>query len=447
MKRQILNELLTWKTKEGRKPLILQGARQVGKSYIVKEFGSNYFKKFLKIDFLSQRNFHPIFKNESSLSADEILKQISLLANESISPSETLLFFDEIQECPEALTALKYFEEEMPELAIIGAGSYLGIMANENSFPVGKVEFLKMFPMNFEEFLLAFDEKLHSLYVEIKITQQELKSIPEVYHQKFIEAWKDYLFVGGMPEVVKTFIKFHKEKDSRASYLEARRIQEQLITGYQSDFAKHAGAVNATHILNVFDAVAIQLAKSHEEEVQKFSFSEAIPNKRGFVNVRGPLTWLVKSHLVIQNLIVKKVEHPLKAFASDNKFKLYYLDVGLLGAVLQLPFESLLKSQLGHYKGFIAENFVATELASTSKTSFYSWQESRAELEFLIVKDGDICPVEVKSSEKSTRAKSLESYSSRYHPETSYKLSLKNLGYNEDKKLISLPIYLSGKIF
>jgi predicted AAA+ superfamily ATPase len=445
MKRVIFNQLLEWKEKENRKPLILQGARQVGKSYIVKEFGQKHFKNFVKVDFLSQKEFHLIFNKDESLKAKDILKHISLLIGESIVPNETLLFFDEIQECPGALTSLKYFEEEMPELAVISAGSYLGIMVHESSYPVGKVEFLKMYPMNFQEFLQAFNEELYSYYKIFKINLEDLHSIPEIYHQKFIEVWRMYLFIGGMPEAVKIFIQ--NKSELLTGFTEARKIQQQLITGYQSDFAKHSGPVNATHILNVFDSVAIQLAQTHNEEVKKFSFSDAIPQKRGFANIRGPLTWLVKSHLVIQNLIVNKAEHPLKAFAHDNKFKLYYFDVGLLGAALDLPPESLLKSTLGAYKGFIAENFVASEFMSVANSPFYSWQESKAELEFLIIKNGDICPVEVKSSEKSIRSKSLESFIGRYRPVLSYKLTPKNLGYNIDKKTLTLPIYLSGKIF
>lgn len=445
MKRIISLKLSAWINKDNRKPLVLKGARQVGKSFIVEELGKEHFKNYLRIDFLADKKIHSVFDDSDSLHAEEILKRLSVYTNTIITIHNSLLFLDEIQECPQALKALKFFREEMPELAVICAGSYLGIMTNEESFPVGKIEFLEMYPMTFGEFLAEYKEELYKIYDKISIDVNSLVPVPKVYHELLIDAWRTYQAIGGMPEVVREFI---EKKDSLVeAYREARKIQNQLIIGYQSDFAKHAGIQNATHILCVFDSISAQLARSYDEGVKKFQFTGVIPQKKGFENIRGPLTWLDKSHLVIKNFIVKKSEHPLKVNISDNQFKLYYFDVGLLNASLEIPMEALLQVKVGEYKGYIAENFVIQEL----KTKFvdqniYSWQENRAEVEFLITIGADIVPIEVKSTTNYSRAKSLESYIDRYNPNLAIKLTPKNIGYDTSKRILSLPIYLAGHI-
>ena len=443
MKRQISLQLLNWKTSPNRKPLILQGARQVGKSHSVREFGTSHFKQFIRIDFLSQKEAHLIFSTEKSFGPARILKDISFLLNIQIDPRETLLFFDEIQECAGAMTSLKYFQEEMPELALIAAGSYLGIIKNEESFPVGKVDFLSMYPMNFSEFLFSYNHRLHNFYENINI--EESSAIEPLYHQLLLDSWKRYVAIGGMPEVVKTYLPNHEDHELKA-ITEARKIQNQLLTGYKADFSKHSGTVNAAHILSVFDSVAIQLAKSYDEEVGKFKFTGVIPNQKGFEKIRNPLTWLEKSRLVIKSFITSKPDHPLKAHTEENRFKLYFIDVGLLNAALEIPIEVILANQVGSYKGFIAENFVAQELNFISQGSLFSWTEGRAELEFLWTKGKYIIPIEVKSSSRSTRAKSLDSYIERYTPPLSYKLTGQNRGFDSNRKMMTLPIYLAGKI-
>jgi predicted AAA+ superfamily ATPase len=442
LKRLSCVKLKEWSTKKNRKPLILQGARQVGKSYLVKEFGKSEFKNFIRIDFLSQKEFHLIFDEKKSIHPKAILKDISFLIKKEIIPNETLLFFDEIQECAGALTSLKFFQEEIPELALIAAGSYLGIIKNESAFPVGKVEFLGMAPMNFEEFLMN-DEALYEEYKKISIKDHE--KINSLYHQKLLEAWRTYQAIGGMPEVVKTYFSMRKRSELNAC-LAARKIQEQLIIGYKADFSKHSGTVNSAHILSVFESIPTQLFSSYDESVSKFSFTGVVPKQKGFERIKGPLTWLVQSRLVIQSLIVSKSEHPLKAHTLANKFKLYFFDVGLLNAMLELPIEVLLQNEIGAYKGFIAENFVAQELFFNSNSSLYSWTEGRSEVEFLLVLGKDIVPLEVKSSERSVRAKSLDSYIERYYPSHAYKLSSQNRGFDQKRKMLTMPIYLAGKI-
>lgn len=446
MKREILDNLVLWKQKENRKPLILKGARQVGKSYIVKFFAQEYFANFLRIDFLADKKVHSVFADNESLVPSEIIKRLSFYYEKPIVPEKTLIFFDEIQECPNALKSLKFFAESASEFYIIGAGSYLGIMVNESSYPVGKVEFLKMYPMNFKEFLEAYNSELSKIYDEISIEVEKLIPISKIYHESFLEAWIYYQMIGGMPEVVQTFILLHKDNLFEACQ-KAREIQLQLLIGHKADFSKHAGTVNATHILNVFENVSTQLGQVHDESVKKFQFSGVIPNKKGFESIRNPLTWLEKSHLLLRSFIVKKSEHPLKANIQDNQFKLYYFDIGLLNAELNIPVKALMTSMIGSYKGFIAENFVMQELISTRlNEDIYCWQETKAEVEFLIVKNADIIPIEVKSSEKFSRAKSLDSYIERYRPELAIKLSPKNIGYDQSKKMLSLPIYLAGKL-
>lgn len=331
----------------------------------------------------------------------------------------------------------------MPELALISAGSYLGIMVNEDSFPVGKVDFLSMYPMNFDEFLFSFDPILHSEFKLINIL--ETTKIDSLYHQKFLEAWKRYLAIGGMPEVVSTYLEGCKSNELKAIN-SARKIQMQQLVGYKADFAKHSGTVNAAHILSVFDSVPIQLAKAYDEEVGKFIFSDVIPRQKGFDRIRGPLTWLAKSRLVIKNYIANKADHPLRAYTEENKFKLYFIDVGLLSASLEIPIETILSNEIGTYKGFIAENFVAQELFYKSDINLYSWTEGKAEIEFLWLSGKDIVPIEVKSSAKSTRAKSLDSFIAKYHPPLAYKISAQNRGYDPKRKMMTIPIYLVGKI-
>jgi predicted AAA+ superfamily ATPase len=443
MKRHIIKHLEHWKHCSQRKPLILRGARQVGKSYSVKEFASKNFKQFIRIDFLLQKEVHLIFSPELSLDPKRILNDIGFLLNIEINRDSALLFFDEIQESPGALASLKYFQEQMPELALIAAGSYLGIMVNENSFPVGKVDFLSMYPMTFDEFLMAYNPNLYSQYNSIDIL--ESSKIDPLYHQKLMEVWKRYLAIGGMPEVVSSYIENHSINELMAATA-ARKIQRQLLTGYKADFAKHSGTVNAGHILSVFDSVAIQLSKSYDEEVGKFLFIGVIPKQKGFDRIRGPLTWLAKSRLVIKNYIANKAEHPLKAYTEENRFKLFFLDVGLLNASLEIPVEAILGNQLGSYKGFIAENFVAQELVYKSETNLYSWAEGKAEVEFLWISGKDIVPIEVKSSAKSARAKSLDSFIAKYNPPLAYKVTAQNRGYDPKRKMMTIPIYLTGKI-
>lgn len=440
MDREIYQSFISWKNKPDRKPLILKGARQVGKTYAVSEFAQKEFRHFFKLDFLKHPQLVDLFQTNAPA---EIVQQLEFYFRKKIDPKKDLLFFDEIQECPLAITSLKYFYEELPEMRIICAGSYLGIMTTEDSFPVGKVEYLSMTPCTFKEFLAAVDADLAVIFDRIDI--HDHNPIPPLYHEALLKNWRLYLALGGMPEVIKVYLK-NLEKGLLEALEKARAIQEQLLEGYRSDFTKHSGRVNASHILHVFDSISQQLSKFYDESVGKFHFSGVIPKQKGFERIIGPLTWLTKASLVLKTFIVNKAEHPLKGFSEENKFKLYYLDVGLLQASLKIPMTAIMDEEIGSYKGYIVENFVAQELFHQKNDQLYSWSEGTAEIEFLYMRGKEILPLEVKSSTKSRRAKSLDSFIAKYAPPVAFKFTAQNRGYEGERKMLTLPLYLIGKL-
>lgn len=439
LKRSITDRLIEWKQKAGRLPLILWGARQVGKSTIVEAFGAASFPRTHVFNFQQNVSLQTAFRGD--LKTAEILKALELMAGTTIAPHE-LIFFDEIQECPDALTSLKYFAETIPEQAIIAAGSYLGLVKNEPSFPVGKVDFLSLHPMSYLEFLENVEPQTHA-----HLTGQPLFAEPpiaEFYHQRALHWLRSYLCVGGMPASVLAYVSL---KNSEVQALQAARaIQKGLITGYESDFSKHSGTVNANHILRVFEAAATQLGRAQDETVNRFRFSNVIPKKKGFEAIDGPLTWLEKSRLVIKTYIADQFEQPIKAFTQPNRFKAYLLDVGLLNAMLDVPPEALILGALGTYKGYLAENFVAQELFSATDRPLIGWSEGQSEIEFVVSIGSHLCPIEVKASSRSRRARSLETLSNKYRPELSIKLTGQNRGCSADRKAWTLPIYLAGKV-
>jgi predicted AAA+ superfamily ATPase len=437
-----LLELRHWRQKPQRKPLIFRGARQVGKTYLVKEF-SKEFSQFIKIDFIETPSLCELFKNRSSLKSTDVIKDIELALKITINTKTDLLFFDEIQQAPAAITMLKYFYEQIPELCVVAAGSYLGIMSSEESFPVGKVEFLEMFPMTFDEFLQASNINLYEVYK--KIEWSDYKAIDSFHHQELLKEWNTYQIIGGMPEVVDLFIKNKTENFTSALRL-ARNTQAQLLEGYRSDFTKHAGIENSSHINYVFNSAATQLGKTQDEGSKKFTFGGVVPKIEGFQRLRGPISWLIKSRLLIPVPLINKAIHPLTAHIEENKFKLYFIDVGLLHAELRTPLEALLENKMGLYKGFIAENFVAQELFASDKWPSFCWCEGQSEIEFIIVLGSEIIPIEVKSTTRSQRAKSLDSFINRYHPSLALKFTAQNRSFFEKKKTLTVPIYLIAKI-
>jgi hypothetical protein len=436
MNRLIYKQLCEWKNRKLRKPLLLQGARQVGKTWLLKEFGRKEFRKSHYVNFENAYTFSSIFR--SGLKPASVIQQLSILLNEDILPDQDLLIFDEIQNSNEALTSLKYFREEMPEQALCCAGSHVGLMVGETSFPVGQVEFLTLFPLTFEEFLMACDERLSVVIAGFAGDVE----IPEAIHHYLWDQLKIYYVTGGLPEAVDHY-RSNKEA-LPAALREVRAIQKALLQGYQSDFAKHAGKVNAVHINRVIESVPVQMSRTLDDSVARYRFKGVVPNKNKFSQLEGPIDWLVKSGLVIKTNLVEKPELPLKAFSKDNLFKLYLFDVGMLGCMLDLSFEAILNQDYGSYKGYYAENFVAQEFVASGKSPLYSWCGRESEIEFLLVKGADIIPVEVKSGIRA-RSKSLSAYAEKYAPRLRIKVTARNLDRRKSD-YHNFPLYLAGKV-
>ncbi len=445
MKRFISDSLQAWNISKRRKPLVLKGARQVGKTFSLIEFGKENFEKnghaYHYIDFKKHKDLYSAF--EENINPNEIIRLLQFKFKRKIDTKNDLLIFDEIQECPFAITSFKYFEQEMKELSLIGAGSHLGLIKNEESFPVGKVNFLYMFPMTFEEFIMACD---HGAYLEFeKFFKNIHKPLPTIIHNRLMELLRYYFFTGGLPEVVQNFIDNFKINELDALKI-ARDIQLELVEGYKADFSKYSKTVNANHIHSVFEAIPMQLSLVQDEEVRKFKFKNTIKGHKGFANIQGPLGWLTNSRLCLKNMISNGVGQPLKGFCKDSRFKVFMFDIGILNCMLDTAPEVIVSNELGTYKGFLAENFIAQEIFAVTNGTLYSWQEGRAEIEFLLSLGKEPIPMEVKSSSRSRRAKSLDSYIQKYNPPIAYKLTGQNYGYNQKKKIVTLPLYLISKI-
>lgn len=436
MKRAIYDLLCAWKLKEKRKPLVLQGARQVGKTWLLKEFGRREFRRTFYVNFENAATFQSLFR--SGLRPATVVPQLSLLLNEAIIPGEDILIFDEIQRSADALTSLKYFREEMPELAVCCAGSHIGLAVSDASFPVGQVEFLSLYPLSFEEFLEATDERAAGILSNFGADTV----IPESTHEHLWENLKRYYVTGGLPEVVECY---RSHGDNLPEALRgARAIQRALLQGYQSDFSKHAGKVNAMHINCVLESVPLQMMRVRDDSVGRFRFKGVVPNKSKFAQLEGPIDWLVKTGLVLKVNLVEKAELPLKAYAINNLFKLYLFDVGLLGCILDLPLDSILSQEYSSYKGYYAENLVAQELTAAGRIPLYAWQGRQSEIEFLLSRDSGIIPVEVKAGVRA-HSRSLAAFSAKYAPSIRIKVTARNLdrsipGYQ------NIPLYLTGKL-
>lgn len=434
MKRLMYSKLLEWKGRRERKPLIVRGARQVGKTWILKEFGQSEFRASHYVNFQEKNIFNDLFLN--GLSPQKILDQLSVLLDADIDTNSDLLIFDEIQDSEEALTSLKYFREELPQLSLCCAGSYIGLTVSESSFPVGQVDFLDLYPMTFLEYLMAVDERA----ADFLATMDSEVSITHALHQKLLEYWKTYLFVGGMPEAVNAYCS-HAD-DIHGAINSVRTVQNSLISGYRGDFAKHAGKENAAHINRVFDAIPVRLAQAVDGGVSRFRFKGVVPARSKYSQLSGPIDWLVKAGLSLKVNYVETPELPLKAFAKENFFKLYFLDVGLLGCALDLSASSVLNQDYGSYKGFFAENYVAQELAASGRSALYCWQGRKSEIEFLRVMNDQVVPVEVKAG-VCARSRSLAAYVKKYNPALKIKVTARNLD-RRSGDYINYPLYMAS---
>jgi predicted AAA+ superfamily ATPase len=426
MQRSALLTLQAWKIKQNRKPLIIQGARQVGKTWLMKSFGETSFEQTVYFNFENQQELRELF--QQSLKSDNLLKGMSIIAGFTINPESCLIIFDEIQACSEAITSLKYFYEERPEAYIVAAGSLLGVSIHQGvSFPVGKVEFMALHPFSFTEFLLAcgHSELLENL-------NENNKALTKVFENKYIELLKNYFFVGGMPEAVKIFTQ-------GASVQEIRRLQNDILKAYENDFSKHAPVSQLPRIRLVWNSIVSQLSK----ENTKFIFNVLRPGARA-KDFELALEWLKDAGLIHKITRITKSGIPLTAYADWNDFKLYFVDVGLLGALAQIPEQILLNgnSFFTEFKGVLTEQFVLQQLLVNELIPFY-WrpENAQAEVDFVIQKGIHVIPIEVKSG-TSLQAKSLWVYSQKYKPKFCVRTSLK---LNEKNDWVTdIPLYRLG---
>lgn len=429
MQRFQYSSLVQWKTSSV-KPLILMGARQVGKTHILKLFASQEFEQHHYINFEENPQFKSAF--EKSLSAQNIISQLELFLEKKIA-TQDLILFDEIQDCPKALTALKYFAENS-DYKVIAAGSLLGVKLNSESFPVGKVEFEFMHPMTFLEFLQAANPFLFEKYQEAK-----LKDLEGILHNKLTEHFLKYLYIGGLPEVVQFYV--NNQEKGLEGLQQARLIQQNILKSYLSDFAKHSGKVNALQLASLWSECARQLGQSQDGSIRRFKFQGALPGKKQFSQFENIFHWLEQASLIIKSHVIETSEAPLNIHIKNSLFKAYIFDIGILNAQLNIPAKTILEQTVGFYKGFIAENFIAQELHALSKPLF-SWEKGQSEIEFLIESNNEILPIEVKSGSR-TRAKSLSVYSDLYNPKNKIIFSLSE--YKENSGLYKVPLYAIDK--
>ena len=434
MRRLLLEQLVRWQKKKDRKPLILKGTRQVGKTTLLNQFGKQCFSAVHALNFEKDFALDKIF--ESNLDPKHIIKELEFYFHRTIDLERDLLILDEIQANPRALTSLKYFAEEMPQLAVASAGSLLGVYLGPASFPVGKVEIITLHPMSFEEFLLALDDQ-RSLELLRKINLYE--SFPEMAHQHLFEQLKHYLIVGGLPEAVKTF------RDERhnlfTAFNKVREKQNALIETYLADIAKHSGKVNSMHISRIWQSIPAQLARTQDGSGTKFKFKDVVPGVDRYNRLVGALDWLEAAKLIIKVPIVNSGEIPFSAHASESVFKLYLFDVGLLGAMSNLSPQVILNYDYGSYKGYFAENFIAQEFLARNFHEIYSWQEKLTEVEFLYESDGKVIPIEVKSGWV-TQAKSAKIFADKYHSPYRVIFSANNLTVFPE--IHRYPLYTAG---
>lgn len=424
MKREIVNDLIKWKQSENRKPLIIHGARQVGKTYIVKQFGKENYDNLIYVNFETNQELSSQISD--SIDAKYIINKLELFYGEKIIPGKTLIFFDEIQANERALTSLKYFCEDAPEYHIISAGSLLGIAINrENySFPVGKVQMMNMYPLSFKEFLIAIGRE--NLIDEIQKHFENDERMDKDIHELCLKLYRTYLVVGGMPEVVQTYLTEQKT-------IAAIDVQAEILSSYERDMTKYADHSLSNKIISAFDSIPVQLAKDN----QKFKYK--VISKGGTSSVFGEaILWLKNSGIV--NQVYKAVaELPLEMHKNLASFKLYMSDVGLFVNKAKYPLYQIdLSSQPTMIAmGPLTEHYVANELRIKGYESYYWESNGKAKLDFIIQKDMDIIPIEVKSSTH-TKSRSLDLYRKTYNPKYAIRISEKNFGFKNNIKAVPL---------
>lgn len=435
MEREIMKDLIAWKNKRNRKPLLLTGVRQCGKTYILRKFGAEHFENCVYINLERDPQMAAVFNYD--FNTKRILQDITNLSLlPEIIPGQTLLIIDEIQFNPKAITALKYFAEDMPELCVVGAGSLLGVSIREEgaSFPVGKVERLEMHPLSFKEFLLASDSRR----IVNSIEEDDLtKSLPGYILDSLQREYIDYLLVGGMPEAVKTWF-------TSRNLSEVNTIQDNIISGYENDFSRHCPPNELTNLELIWRSIPEQLAQDNN----KFVFSRVKKSARA-KDLEKSIGWLIDAGLIH---VVTKVAHPQVplSFSRDSSFyKIYLCDVGLLSRLAGFTLKSLLEQEesTSGFRGALTANYVNNELILLGYETYFWRSGNTAELDFLIEDDGRVIPIEVKAN-VNTKAKSYQMFIKRYASETGFRLSLNNIGENRDgsTRTYSLPLPLVYRI-
>ena len=424
MQRFITDKLIKWKNSKTRKPLILKGARQVGKTYILRQFGNENYEDIAYFNFDHDKDLYNLFENTKA--PKRILEQLAFIYGKAILPEKTLIFFDEIQECPNALNSLKYFQEEANEYHIVCAGSLLGIRLSHTSFPVGKVDFLEMYPMTFSEFLIADGQENLVEYMKSITT---IQNIPEIFFNALEEKLKAYFIIGGMPEVVFSWV---NEKDmEKVNY-----IQSNILKSYESDFAKHTSNSEANKISLIWNGVISQLSR----ENKKFLYQTVKEGARAR-EYEGALNWLNDANLIYKVYNVTKPSLPLKAYIDLSAFKIYMNDVGLLRKMANLDSRIVVEGNrlFEEFKGAFTENYVLDMLNSVYSENLNYFTFDRNEIDFLLQTRNKIIPIEVKSN-RTTNNTRLTKYNQKYDNDISIRFSMNNLTQNG--KVLNIPLFL-----
>lgn len=426
IKRDIIEHLKRWKDKAERKPLIIQGARQIGKTWVMKEFGHTCFEHVAYFNFDRTEELGREF--ELTKEPQRLLKTLALYSSEPIIPGKTLIIFDEIQECNKALNSLKYFCEEAPEYHILAAGSLLGVsLSKGDSFPVGKVEFLRMYPVSFREFLRADNLRMYN-FLEDK---EDLSPLPEIAMGELTASWRRYQLCGGMPAAAMEMLEHHGAE-------EVNRRLDEVLNAYALDFSKHAPTTDIPRLTAIWKSVPSQLSR----ENRKFIYKLVKPGARAR-DYENALLWMEHAGLIYRIFCISKPGIPLSGYEDVSAFKIYLADTGLLRRLAQLPAEVLTIDQplYAEFKGAMTENMVLQSLLAAGELKPYYWtSEATAEVDFVLQWDAQVIPVEVKSG-LSLQGKSLAVYRNRYNPPLSLRYSFKNLQY--ENGLLNIPVFLA----
>ena len=431
MKRKSFDKLLKWKEKKNRKPLLVTGVRQCGKTYLIKEFGRTEFEEMAYFNFDGNTGLKSIF--DYDFNVERIMDELgNVIYGKKIIPGKTLVVFDEIQDCSRAIQSLKYFCENMPELHLIAAGSLLGVALRKEgiSFPVGKVDRMEMYPMSFEEFVMA-DGGENYISGSSRLALE--REVPEIYTVPLEKFLKNYYITGGMPEAVQTWVDTH-------DYREVEEVQDRILKDYADDFGKHITPDTMTKVKLIWDSIPSQIARDNN----KFIFSHVKQGARA-KDLEDALEWLVNAGIAYKLKLVSNPELPLSGMADNTYFKVYLSDVGLLRRKSNVNYRTILEGDASyiHFKGALTENYIMTQLKCMGIESYFWRTKADAEMDFITDYEGILLPIEVKSADN-TKAKSLHIFCNRYHPRMAVKTSLKNVGDNQDgdTHVWSIPLYL-----